>query len=157
MNVNQITSSAITPLFKMKMEYKIQSPAGDTIIKLYHAANNETFKIPLINSISGIVVDPNNWVINGNGSIINDILNNKAINFMLFPNPCDENLEIYLPDAKNEKYTISIFDICGKEILSEKILMNDKNKINIDFLQKGIYFIEIKNAIKKSIQKFIKN
>ena len=65
MNVHQLTSAVNTPLFKMNMEYKIRCSTGDTIIKLYHQANTETFKIPMQKQVKGLEIDPNNWVVNG--------------------------------------------------------------------------------------------
>ncbi|MCX6231958.1 MAG: M1 family aminopeptidase [Bacteroidetes bacterium] len=157
-NTDQQTSATTTPLFKMLMEYKLQSPTGDTIIKLYHSANIETFKIPMQKPVSGLVVDPNNWVINGKGNIVFSVINeNYSSNLLLYPNPCSDILEIYMANTKNENYQLSIFDVCGKLIFNENILMNVKNKINVQFLRKGIYFLELKNENKKSIQKFIKN
>ncbi|MFZ4401413.1 MAG: M1 family aminopeptidase [Bacteroidales bacterium] len=155
MNVHQTTSSTVTPLFKMQMEYKLQRSLGDTIIKLYHTAINETFKIPMNKSVSGIIVDPDNWVVNGNGSVTN-ITENQGINFMIYPNPCSDFLEIYTGD-KNENYLITIFDIAGKKIISEKMFFCDIIKLNIQKLDKGIYFIQINNGFKNSIQKCIKN
>ena len=69
-NVNQTTSMpSITPLFTGQMEYKITSSQGDTLLILNQTANNQTFKIRYQKSPSGIVVDPNNWVINKVGTV----------------------------------------------------------------------------------------
>ncbi len=155
MNVNQSTSSTTTSLFKMMMEYKVLSALGDTIIKLYHSANTETFKIRINKPISDLEVDPNNWVVNGNGNI-SRITENHAVNFMIYPNPCDDYLNVYLASLANKNFDISVFDISGKKILSEKNIMSDNFKINTQNLEKGIYFLEIKNDIQKSVQKFVK-
>lgn len=156
MNVHQTTSSNITPLFKMMMEYKIQSLLGDTIIKLYHSANTETFKIKMIRPVSGLIIDPNNWIINGNGNVTG-IHKNQEINFMIYPNPCEKYLEVFLSSELRQNIDISIFDITGKRILTEKKIEKDRIIINVQNLEKGIYFLEIRNANKKSVQKIIKN
>jgi len=155
MNVNQTTSAAVTPLFKMNMEYKIKFPTGDTIVKLYHQANAETFKIPVHKPVTGIVVDPNNWIVNGIGSV-SGISENQAINFIIFPNPCSDYLQIYLGNMKNENYKVSVYDIAGKFLLSD-LNFNDENKrINIQNLEKGIYFLQISDGMNKTLKKFIK-
>ncbi len=156
LNIHQSTSTTVTPLFKMMMEYKIQWASGDTIIMLYHSAMNETFKIPMSKTITGIVMDPNNWVVNGNGSI-NEIIENQSVNFMMYPNPCNDFLEIYLKDAKMSNFFLSVFDITGKFILTEKLFLKDKFTIKTDQLEKGIYFIQISDGINKTVQKVIKN
>ena len=49
--------------------------------------------------------------------------------------------------------SISIYDILGKELISRKTA----KQIDINFLKKGIYFINISDGIKTSVRKFIKN
>jgi aminopeptidase N len=151
------TSSNITPLFKMQMEYKIQSSLGDTNIKLYQTTNVQTFKIPLFRPVSGIVVDPNNWVVNGNGSVIMGIENSiDNINFTISPNPCNDFLEIYRNDHKMSNTFLSVFDITGKIVLSEKLFLKEKLQIKTDHIEKGIYFIQISDGVNRTIQKFVK-
>jgi len=157
MNIHQTASTTITPLFKMNMEYKIQRVGGDTIIKLYHSAINETFKIPMNKLVTGIVVDPDNWVVNGNGNVFNGILENHTLNFSLYPNPCNDYLEIFINDAKKNNYFLSVFDITGKIVLSENLFLSEKFNIKTDQLEKGIYFIQISDGINKTVQKIIKN
>lgn len=154
-NVNQITSTTVTPLFKMNMEYKIQFPTGDTIIKLYHLSNNQIFKIPIHKPITGLIVDPNNWVVNGAGSVSN-ISECKTLNFLIFPNPCTDFLQIYIRE-NNGFYKFSVFDISGKEILNSQSSGNNNLKINVQNLEKGIYFLQISDGINKTVQKFIKH
>ena len=155
-NVNQLTSAAVTPLFKMNVEYKINYNGGDTIVKLYQQANVQTFKIPMNKLVTGIVFDPNNWIINGLVNI-NRIDENKATNFLIYPNPCSDKLQIYLGSNKSGQYQIRITDISGKEILIKDWDADNSSEIDISNLEKGIYFLQISDGINKSVQKFIKN
>jgi hypothetical protein len=62
---NQTTSMpSVTPFFKGLVEYKITSDAGDTTILVNHTANNEQIRIKYSKIPTGVVVDPNNWIIN---------------------------------------------------------------------------------------------
>ncbi len=71
LNITQTVSMpAITPLFKGLMEYKITSASGDTTALLNQTANVQSFKIPYNKVPTGIVIDPNNWVINAVGSVL---------------------------------------------------------------------------------------
>ena len=71
LNINQTVSMpSVTPLFKGLMEYKITSANGDTTVLLNQTANTQTFKIPYSKEPTGIVIDPNNWVINKTGTIL---------------------------------------------------------------------------------------
>ena len=155
-NVNQLTSAAVTPLFKMNVEYKINYNGGDTIVKLYQQANVQTFKIPMNKLLTGIVFDPNNWIINGLVNI-NRIDENKASNFLIYPNPCSDKLQIYLGSNKSGQYQIRITDISGKEILIKNWFADNSSEIDISNLEKGIYFLQISDGMNKSVQKFIKN
>ncbi len=70
--VNETTSSpAITPFFKGLYEFRITSAQGDTVVKANVTANNQLFKFPYTKTPNGIVVDPNNWVLNNTGTITN--------------------------------------------------------------------------------------
>lgn len=70
--VNQTASApGVTPFFKGLYEFRIQSASGDTTVKAYQTVNNQIFKFPYTKTATGIVVDPNNWVLNKVGTIIN--------------------------------------------------------------------------------------
>ena len=153
MNVNQSTSAAITPLFKMNMEYKVKFLTGDTIIKLFHQANTETFKIPMHKLVKGLEIDPNNWVVNGNGSV-KLIADTQAVSFVVFPNPCSDYLQFYL--RNNGNYEFSVFDVTGKNIMSDIIFNTEMIKLNIQNLEKGIYFLQISDSVNRTVQKFVK-
>lgn len=70
-NINQsVSMPAVTPVFKGLMEYRITSLTGDTTILLNQTTNIQSFKVPYNRIPTGVVVDPNNWVINKTGSIL---------------------------------------------------------------------------------------
>jgi aminopeptidase N len=118
LNVTQTTSwTPVTPLFKGLMEYKITSAQGDTVVKLNQTANNQTFKIYYPKTPTDVVVDPNNWVINGTGTITMGpqlpappppILG--GIKF--YPNPVKSSLNISFGNATFE--TIQLIDFKGR-------------------------------------------
>jgi hypothetical protein len=72
LNALQSTSTTITPLFKMPMEYKISYVGGDTTIRVYQLVNDTTYSIILPFEITGIEVDPNKWVMDAPGTIIHE-------------------------------------------------------------------------------------
>jgi len=70
--VNETVSApAITPFFKGLYEFKITSAQGDTTVKAYVTSNNQQFKFKYNKTPNGVVVDPNNWVLNATGIITN--------------------------------------------------------------------------------------
>ena len=153
----QTTSTSVTPLFKMLMEYKLVSPTdGDTIIRVYQTNNINHYRIPTKKNITDIIVDPNNWVVNGNGSVILGL--NEPQNplcFTLFPNPCNNYVELNLFNAYTNKYKIEIYDLTGKLVLSEEY--NSANiRINTNELPQGVYIMKGINDKSTYIKKFVK-
>jgi len=70
--VNETVSApAVTPFFKGLFEFTITSAQGDTTVKANVTANNQQFKFPYKKTANGIIVDPNNWVLNNTGIITN--------------------------------------------------------------------------------------
>jgi len=153
MQVNQTTSTTITPLFKMNMDYKIFSPLGDTTIKIYHSTNNETFKIPFNREITGLVIDPDNWIINMIGNIV-ALKENSNNSFAILPNPCSDYLQIY--SVKDQSLIITITDISGKILLNNHFNNSNNYKINVSELKKGIYFIRLNDGKVNIVKKFLK-
>ena len=72
LEVNETVSApAITPFFKGLYEFTITSPQGDTTVKANVTSNNQQFRFAYNKIPAGIIVDPNNWVLNLTGTIIN--------------------------------------------------------------------------------------
>ena len=79
------------------------------------------------------------------------------IHYNIYPNPTQNKLFVEMPDANNDIYYITIFDVMGRS----KLMLpkpNLQNGIDINFLSKGTYTIQIMDTKTKSIssQKFVK-
>lgn len=73
--VNETTSApTITSFFSGLLELQITSAQGDTTVIVNLAGNNQIFKLYYPKNPSGIVVDPNNWMLNKTGTITNGIV-----------------------------------------------------------------------------------
>lgn len=64
-----VSAPTVTAFFKGLLELKITSAAGDTTIIINLNSNNQQFRIPYRKTPTGIVVDPNNWMVNKTGQI----------------------------------------------------------------------------------------
>ncbi|MBC7641569.1 MAG: immune inhibitor A, partial [Flavobacterium sp.] len=85
-------------------------------------------------------------VINPSPLSFKDFVSN---NIIISPNPASSNIKIDNIDGiKNYK----IFNISGQLIASEKII---SNKIDVNFLSNGIYFLELSASDQKKILKFV--
>jgi len=83
------------------------------------------------------------------------VLENEMGNISIYPNPTTGELTI-----KNGKLTIdevNIFDIYGKNVLSNHLITSSSNHlINISHLSAGIYFIKIRTEVGEVIKKVLK-
>ena len=142
LQINQTTSApSVTPFFAGLMEYKILSPQGDTTIKLYQTANEQVFALYYPKKPTGIEVDPENWVLNGLGTIKEGVSTTApAFNdITVFPNPVEGNISIRLP--LNAYNLLSLADVQGRVIakypISSGITLFTKNIS----LPAGTYFL----------------
>lgn len=152
--INQTVSApTVTPFFKGLYEFTINSPQGDTTVRVYQTENNQTFKFRSFKTPSGIVVDPNNWVLNKVGSIttgINDPLDvSKEVK--LYPNPSSGF--IYLQYRMNDFDNLKLFDITGKLLLEKKISRGSTQQTINKALLPGIYLVQLNGKGKVAIKK----
>lgn len=73
---------------------------------------------------------------------------NKQIKFEIFPNPSSDFVYFKSNFSYAFDYSLKLYDLNGKNILSEDVTINngEKNRIDISKLSKGVYIIEITNS-----------
>ena len=158
--VNESTTSTATPLFKTPLEIRCLSASGDTIIKVDITQNLHTFIIPSSKIISGIKIDPNNWILNKEGQFaLNQSLsathfedNELGNQLTIYPNPVNDFVEIN--SNNSEKIDFILMNSQGQKIRSgnfTKLIKLDTGNLN-----SGIYFIEMNSAKAKTVKKIVK-
>ena len=80
-----------------------------------------------------------------NTASIND---NQIVDFSLYPNPADEF--IYINSNNINIDAVNIYDLNGRIISNKKVV---NNRINLDNISKGVYFVEINGIVKKLLKK----
>jgi aminopeptidase N len=151
----QTVSSLVTPLFKMLMEYKINYTGGDTLIRVYQTTKVSTFSIPFTKHVTGMVVDPNNWVVDGPASVVASVEDfNNPMFFTFTPNPCTDHLDIYFPDTFTGEAMVSVRDLQGRKLMTEKV--SASTSLNTSALTPGIYMIITEGAGERVVKKFAK-
>ncbi len=157
MNVHQSTSTDITKLFKMLMEYKLVfNDNTDTSVFLYQNSNHDTFFIPLKKDVSTLVVDPDNWVLNEAGNI-SGIPEEPQSSFdvKISPNPARSKINIHLNNSGIGSFKILIISSSGK-VISRYNCSEKYTGIDISYLKNGIYYLLIKAGKFSASEKFIK-
>ena len=130
----------------------------DTLIRFDVAANSQQFYISNFGTLSStITVDPQNWIINNLGTIIQDnslvnltevLENNTALTIV--PNP---NNGIFTIGNQQANCWVSVFNMQGKNILNKQLAPNEV--IDLQNFGKGTYLLEIKNS-ENSVAKTLK-
>jgi hypothetical protein len=80
---------------------------------------------------------------------INEITEQKL---SVYPNPASQSISLRMPDLTNDA-VYHIIDITGRVLLNGKV----SSTINIQDLQQGVYFVEVRDGNKQYVSKFIKN
>ncbi|NOQ25794.1 MAG: T9SS type A sorting domain-containing protein [Bacteroidales bacterium] len=157
MTVSQLTTSTSTPLFQLFVDYKINYTGGDTTLRLCQSHNYETFKIPLKETVTNIVVDPDNWILKIIGTVNSiELPENNITLFSFSPNPVKDILKVYFnANLYSYKKQIQIMDINGR-LIKSYIINSDSYPIDVSFLSNGIYFIRGISANKSYTYKFLK-
>ncbi len=148
----QTTSSAVTPLFKMPMEYALLFEGVDTTIRIYQNSNDQVTEIYFPHTVTSIVTDPHNWVIDASISIptgINDV-EPVLYSFNLYqnyPNPFNPDTKIMYSLPENSKMQLTIYNILGNKIAA---LVNEEKSAgkyevnwNAAGLPSGVYFYRL--------------
>jgi aminopeptidase N len=70
--LNHTTSALATQLFTGPLELKLKSVSGDTIVRVDVNSNSDVFVFNSTKIITGVEVDPNNWVLDSSKALIAD-------------------------------------------------------------------------------------
>ena len=118
-------------------------------VHLYNATGN--YQVQLItNNVCGS--DTASQMVN---VIITNLIESEAYNMIsLFPNPATQSLRIQLVQGKIS--SLKVFDLLGKNLLSEILLDQSNHSIDISGFAKGIYIIRIESQNHFYQAKFIK-
>ncbi|HIP32279.1 MAG TPA: T9SS type A sorting domain-containing protein [Crocinitomicaceae bacterium] len=145
------TTSSTTPLFTNDLELKFsRSGLADTTIRIAINSNTQQVVIPGLQNVTNLTqIDPNNWVINNNGTIQNDASLNVAgigelsisDTYTISPNPSNGHFSI--SSSENTNNTIEIRDLKGRLIYESNF--SSKTTIDISQEQSGYYILFITN------------
>lgn len=149
----------VTPTFTNPIDLKFVRPGNaDTTIRFNITGNSNLFQINGIGTINNsITIDPNNWVLNQNGSVtMNQVLNLEAINepisMSLFPNPVQDQLTL-LNVPQNSSYRL--YDMFGRMKLSGKAINGEA--LSVSTLSPGTYLLVLDSPEANYRKTFVKN
>jgi aminopeptidase N len=166
LEISQTSSMpSVTPIFTNPIEIKFtRLGMNDTIIRFDVNSSINQYLIPVNGTISSVsAIDPNNWIINKNGTNIFDsslitiaeqITLSKDEQIFVFPNPMNESTTIKM--TENGNYTLFLYDSNGKLILTYPF--KDSTTLNAHELAIGSYILEVNSSSGKmpSIRRILK-
>lgn len=154
--IGQLTSLPSSVLFFTNdIEIKVNGTDGSSVTQRFSInSNNQIVAMQFPANVQSIEFDPNNWIINGTGNIventsivgIDEVEKNEII---VYPNPTTSIL--YLNNSSEAK-AYQIFNLKG-QLVDSNSLVNGLNEIDVKSLSVGTYIIQIGNTQ----QEFVKN
>ncbi|ULC58840.1 T9SS type A sorting domain-containing protein [Flaviramulus sp. BrNp1-15] len=153
-----------------------KSYINSKITRVFIDTDSDTIENYLDDDDDGDGILTKNEDYNNNGTPLDDDTNNNNVpdylessvalslielnifEFTMYPNPTTEFVELTFNKNLNNSINISIYNIQGKEIISEiKSLNNGKTQLITSQLSKGIYFIKVNDGISESTKKLLIN
>ncbi len=139
-----VSAPSITPFFQMKMEYKISTTKGDTTITHYQNNPVESFSIPVSGTVTSLVADPNDWVIDGSDKAkknsVETELNHNITSVRttgIFPNPSPNHFLLKTETAFNH---IDIYNSQDELVFSKEEALNTESNVH-SALKEGVYIV----------------
>jgi aminopeptidase N len=154
---NQTASTTVTPLFITPLDILIKRPLStDTLIRVNMNQVNMSIGFHTTDSVSTIVVDPDNWILNlatviRDGTIngLNEEAGLPVVTF--YPNPAKTTLTVQCAERRIE--SIEMFDLMGK-----KLSTTSGTILQVEHLTPGMYVFVARTTDGQTLsaQRFIK-
>ncbi len=130
--------------FETPIEVKLLSPEGDTTVRLYQDLNTQLFKIPCARKITGLVIDPNNWLLHEVRGVNwqPEIAIREAIlpEIVVYPNPTSGDWYVA---GMDKACLLMLTDECGNVLWTGSNANDLGVKIPSAVYPKGVYNLKI--------------
>jgi aminopeptidase N len=147
----QSASSTQTPFFRMSMEYRINYTGGDTVVRVFHGASEETYQFQIPHEVTGVEIDPFNQVLDGVAEGTKSAPEGASI-FTVAPNPNRGQFSFRLNDlAGNETLEIvdvEVYNASGQLVYKgryEGCVPYLEYPVNIEHAARGIYYARFRH------------
>ena len=155
-----VSMPAVTQLFTTPVEYKLLRSTGDTVIRVMHGQPVEHYAIPMSGTITGIEVDPNQWILNKTGTMQQDSTLISASPAALatrsatvYPNPFGHIIR--LSDLPTTSVTATLHDVLGREVLRLPVT-GSSAALAVPGLPAGVYILRLSSAQGEQVLKVVK-
>ncbi|MFN5416896.1 MAG: M1 family aminopeptidase [Flavobacteriia bacterium] len=152
LNITHTASKpSVTPTFTNPLEIRfLRAGMSDTTIRLDISSNDENYILSGLSNVSSLAnIDPKNWIINNNGTIVRDLTlgtngiseTNKESELTISPNPAADFITVDFASTSNFK--LKILDPKGK--LVQELKVKSGEKINVSEWSTGLYLFQFES------------
>lgn len=152
-SIQTTSTPSSVPVFVTPMEYKIKRlNAADTIVRVMHTNGTETYMFAMKDTVIGIVVDPNNWVINRitgpshQDTSLKDVgIKQKSLEAFavsITPNPSEGVFEMTISTMNDHTFVIT--DLSGRTVLTGACGIH--NRLDLSNNASGIYILQLRDS-----------
>lgn len=138
--------------FTMPVQLKVQSSAGDTTVTVVNNAFSQTVTLPTKGTVTGIVIDPNNWLLKATeaGNVVTATTEPVATSLTVFPNPASDNVSFRFSTTAAGSLSVSLTSLTGQVSarLSESALPSGDHirQLSLKGLAAGSYILAVTTA-----------
>ena len=155
----QTTSSDLTTLFRMPMEYRFYYEGGDTTVRVAHNASEETYVFDISQPIDSIRIDPDNWVLNGVAGV-QENPSGKSVKEIItaYPNPNRGSLTFEVAEEQKGTVAVDVFNGMNQVVYSrryEGCLPYVTYTVDLEDLAEGVYFVRFGYKDRYEMKKII--
>lgn len=156
--VNQTTTSALTPRFSTLVPVRLAIGGQFTTLRVDPTAGVNRFQVN--GTVTNAQLDPTSILLKGTASIIRrvstlgvSVAEEQLLVAKLYPNPTVDELFI---ETEEQQVVLTIYDLQGRVIFEQK-LEDSKNQISLSFLPAGIYQVLLESNSKQLHHKLVKH
>ena len=117
--LEQRNATATSPSsFTMPVQVRVQSAAGDTLVTVLNDQPDQTFTLPAKGPVTGVVIDPNNWILKAIDSpaVITALPEPVMSSLRVYPNPAIETLTVDFSLSVTGPVTMSLTNLLGQRV-----------------------------------------
>ncbi|MCC2544977.1 T9SS type A sorting domain-containing protein [Hymenobacter sp. BT175] len=146
-----VSFPSATPFFDTELDYRITFSSGPArIVRLRQSQTVSSFSVPVTGTVTGIQLDPDQWILNGAGTVVQDntlILANRApiqaARLNVYPNPCRDVLVLAEAPARGAEAEVT--DVTGRIVLRQTVGAG-QNQLSTQALAPGLYHLRLMAA-----------
>jgi aminopeptidase N len=149
----QTTSSELTPLFTMTMEYKLKYPGGDMLVRVLHDEPEESYVLLIPGVVDEVLVDPDDHVLN---KLAGETRKKSAGAFTVYPNPGQDMFYFRMDRGWEGEVEVQVYNISGALVYERyfgSCRSDEPQGVDLGKLDPGLYFMHLSGEEMNEVRK----